>query len=142
MLLAAVEERLRSHSATAGMDVHGAASLAAAQENQSRDGLFVFLASEQSEAGESIGRTTQRRTSTVSVMLAATAQRDRRGRAGMDRVDAMAQAVLSALVGWQPTGGHTPMEHRRGALARLSRSTAWYVMDFNTDDYIIQEETD
>lgn len=139
-LLEAVEARLRSHPATARMDVHGAATLAAAEAEQRRDGLFVFLASERSEASEAVGRTAQRRTSTVGVALAATAQRDRRGRAGMDRVDAMSQAVLTALVGWRPTDGHGPMEHRRGDVLSWGRSTVWWGMEFETEDFVFQTQ--
>ena len=139
MLLAAVEERLRAHPRTAAMDVHGAATLAAAEGEQRREGLFVFPVSERAEESEAIGRAVQRRATRVGVMLAATAQRDRRGRAGMDRTDAMAAAVQAALVGWQPSAEHSPMIYRSGDVVQFTRSTLWWGMEFETEDYLREE---
>lgn len=116
--------------------VAGAAEYAAldAPPPQARQpAAFVLpLAEVAGPNGLATGPVRQRITATIGVVLLATSLRDPRGEAAADQLGPLCAALRAALIGWQPTVEHDPIEFRRGALVDITEGTLAWQDQFET----------
>jgi len=124
--------RLRAET---GLQVDGAAELAAAQADQQRDGAFVFYTADAAEANQLAGALRQRRTITVGVALAV-GNRSRRGAAGVTELERHRAAVFAALLGWAPPHAVAPVTYRAGRMLSFSKSTLWWLDEFQVSEFL------
>ena len=131
-----IEEIQRRLTDEMDIDVKGAADLAAAQEDLQRDTLYVVLVRE--EAGENTleNAVRQRRTLHVGIVLGLTNVRDKRGEAARREIDLRNEAIIRALLGWEPPAAESPMYYQGGRLLSITRSVNWWQSDFETTDYL------
>lgn len=107
-------------------NVSGAADLAAAQEDQKRDTVYVMYADDRATPGDLISVVRQECHTGISVVMAITNRRDRRGEKGIDEIEVMRKAVMQSLVGWHPPETSGPVIFRRGRLVRMTNRTLWW----------------
>lgn len=83
------------------------------------------------------GGFSQRLTESYSVLIAGRATGDVSGEITSLAIEAMSQAVMSALIGWEPDADHDPMEYTGGALAEWTEPALMLWMDdFQTARYL------
>lgn len=82
--------------------------------------------------GLAAGPVRQRITATLGLVLLVTNLRDPRGQASADMLAPLLAAARGALVGWQPSAEHDPMEFRRGRLIDISEGTLAWQDEFET----------
>lgn len=70
------------------------------------------------------------------VVLAQTNRRDPIGEAASDALKELREAVMSALLGWQPHADYDPCEYARGRLLAMNDYTIWWQDDYTTSSLI------
>ena len=139
-------ERLKTALTADGgdpVDVKGAAALAAALADHGaikRDSVYVLYAAE--DAGDNVQATgvRQRCVIGVTVALAVTNRRDRRGAAGVDEVEVLHGRVRAALLGWAPPEAAEPVEFRRGRLLNFTEGAQVWADDYEFAGWISQAD--
>ena len=137
-------ERLKTELAADGggaVDVKGAAALAAALDDHSaikRDSVYVLYAAEDADGNIQANAVRQRCVIGVTVALAVTNRRDRRGEAGVGEVEALHGRVRTALLGWVPPGATERVEYRRGRLLSFTEGAQVWADDYETAGWISQ----
>ncbi len=134
MILDEVITRLESR--IADLDVGGALDLPAAQSRQHRDTAYVIPGPRRAGDNSLSNAVRQRRTVGVTVLLAITNRRTRRGAEARQEVDALEQALIDELVGWTPDSAEGPLYYRNGQLLTVQDQTVWWQVEFETEDYI------
>ena len=143
-MIASWVERLKTELAADGggaVDVKGAAALAAALTDHSaikRDGVYVMYAAEDADGNIQANGVRQRCVIGVTVALAVTNRRDRRGEAGVGEVEALHGRVRTALLGWVPPGATERVEYRRGRLLSFTAGAQVWADDYETAGWISQ----
>ena len=132
-MLNAWVQRLKEQT---NFDVKGAAELAAARQDQKRDGLYVILADDRAGENQLLNGVRQQRTIGVSVVLAIRNRRDRRGEAALTEIEAARGQVMQALIGWQPSTETGPVIYRSGRLVALAETTVWWQDEFEVTEII------
>ncbi len=118
------------------MDVKEAADLAAAEADQRRDTIYVMYNAEQGGENLLSQGVQQSLTTTMSVVMAVTNYRDRRGAGGMTELETLRKQVRGALLGWNPPAQAGPVTYQRGRLLQLVEGTVWWIDDFTTTGWI------
>ena len=121
-------ERLHPLVPTTVERVGGAADYTqAAQDTQNHStGLWVIPLAEQAEPNALVTGVRQRITGTVGVIIAVRQLRDATGRAALDALDPVRDAVRTRLVGWVPVAGHDPVIRGHGALLDFTHRVLWW----------------
>ena len=137
-------KRLKTELAADGggaVDVKGAAALAQAMADHrviKRDSVYVLYAAEDAEGNIQANAVRQRCVIGVTVALAVTNRRDRRGEAGVDEVETLHGRVRTALLGWTPPGAAERVEYRRGRLLNFTEGAQVWADDYETAGWISQ----
>lgn len=120
--------------------VGGAADLAALREAPPLQlpAAYVLALAESARPNSlsTVGALMLRRAVRFAVVLAAQNLRDPRGEAAQGALEALRAAVLGALLNWQPTDDHDPVEFAAGRLLSLADQVLWWQDEFVTADYL------
>lgn len=74
----------------------------------------------------------QRHVDAVGVVMVIAAVNSPAGAGADTALEAVHEALLAALAGWQPSADHEPMEFRRGALLDVGGGLVWWQDEFDT----------
>lgn len=98
---------------------------------------FVIRASRTADPNtQETGGFSQRLIETYSVLIAGRAAGDVSGEETSAAIDTLSQAVITALMGWEPDADHEPMEYGGGALVDWTEPALMLWMDdFMTTSY-------
>ena len=138
-------ERIRTALAADGggaVDVKGAAALAAALADHSaikRDTVYVLYAAEDADGNIMATGVRQRCVIGVTVALAVTNRRDKRGEAGVEEVEALHGRVRGALLGWTPEGTTEPVTYRKGRLLNFTEGAQIWADDYEAVGWISEK---
>lgn len=138
-------ERIRTALAADGggaVDVKGAAALAAALKDHSaikRDTVYVLYSAEDADDNIQASGVRQRCVIGVTVALAVTNRRDKRGEAGVEEVEALHGRVRVAVLGWTPPGATERVVYRRGRLLNFTEGAQVWVDDYETGGWISEK---
>lgn len=132
MRIGTVIDRLRART---GLEVAGAAELAAVQADQQRDGAFVFYQSDSAADNTLDNAVRQTRRIGIGVALAVSNRR-RRGAEGVVELETAREQVFRALLGWQPADAVAPVTFRSGRLVGFSKHTLWWVDEFVFTEFL------
>lgn len=118
--------------------VAGAVDLAAAQadiKNQTPAAWVIELAD---QAGENqlASQVSQHAAVRFGVVFAVSNLRDARGEAALGDAKPLREAVMTALLGWQPGTGYDPCEYVGGALLALDTPILWWQDVYSTGLYL------
>ena len=139
-------ERLKTKLAADGggaVEVKGAAALAAALADHGtikRDSVYALYAAEDADGNIQGTGVRQRCVIGVTIALAVTNRRDRRGEAGVEEVEVLHGRVRAALLGWKPPGATEPVEYRRGRLLNFTEGAQVWADDYETAGWISQAD--
>lgn len=98
---------------------------------------FVIRSSRTADPNtQETGGFSQRLTETYSVLIAGRATGDVSGEDTSLAIETLSQAVITALMGWEPDADHEPMEYGGGALTEwLEPALMLWMDDFMTTSY-------
>lgn len=142
MIIAAIIERLESVLAADGgaaVDVKGAAALAKVLEDHNaikRDAVYALYSAEDAEPNIQDTGVRQRCVIGITLALAVTNRRDRRGEAGVEEVEALHGRVRMAMLGWKPVGLTEAFSYRRGRLLDFTAGAQVWADDYETAGWI------
>lgn len=115
------------------------ADLAAAQrDHKGADAAYILLADEAAEPNALIGQVRQMVSVGIDVVIAARNFRRETGAGAVEDIEAARDAVMAALLGWQPPDADGPVTYRRGRMVDFSRATVWWQMQFEAPVLISQ----
>lgn len=116
--------------------VAGAAELAAALNGLVKCPVaFVLLADETSSRNELVTALSQRVEVRFGVVLVIRNVADARGKAAAVDLDVIRLQVMVALLNWQPSADHEPVQHVAGKLDNYDDQTLWWADTFTTTFY-------
>lgn len=115
----------------------GAAQLVAALAGPvTPPSAFVMLVGEGSSRNEyATGAFAQRVVARFGVVLVVRNVSDVRGAAAVLDLEGLRTAVMGALLNWQPSAAHDPVEHVTGRLDNYDDQTLWWIDEFSTIFY-------
>lgn len=127
-------------AAVFGNNVAGAAEFKGLDETAALPLPCAFVIPMDDNPGDntSANGTRQILTETIAVVVALSNAADQRGQAGAHSMHSVRAALLSALMGWQPTDDHDPFQYTGGTLLAMDRARLFYQFEFSAD-YTLDE---
>ena len=121
----------------AELDRKRVADLASARNEHYRDTVYVMYSSDDAlpNDAETLGAVRQLHTVGVDVIYAITNRREADGDQAVEEIETVREAVLGALVGWEPPSGDSAITYRRGRVLAFDDATLWWQDSFEVEEY-------
>jgi hypothetical protein len=117
--------------------VHGALELAAAIERkQFAAEAYVMLTAASPDKNELINAVSQRLAEEYSILFWARAINDPTGAAALNAIGTTRDAIVAALLGWQPDSARAPLTYAGGSLGQFVGGGILWEEQFVTDSYM------
>lgn len=139
MLLSPVADRLKGQVTTLRNNVSGAADFASGKEGvKSVPASFVIPLMDRAVPAQTqdFGSVLQHVSERFGVVLVVSNMRDATGGNAHGDLQPLRDAVIAALLGWQPAAEYDPIEYGGGRMLALSGSDLWWQLEFVTGYYL------
>lgn len=131
-----IEERIRVQVPDYRV-VEGVASLQAVRNNRlTVPGAFVFRTRRRAGANVFENQVHQRVVEGFAVVIVVKNVRDPRGGDADDLVEALSEATQGALLGWEPSPDHEPVEYEAGAMVTIADGHYYWQDTYRTARHI------
>ncbi len=135
MKLNPIIKALRERSPYFTRRVFGAAEFSNLPEkaNVAVPSAFVVPLDDNAEPNRSNNGYRQLLKESFAVIVVVSNTADERGQDSSNAVDDARSVLWKALLGWEMTADHTPIEYQGGALVKMDRNRLWYQFEFGCE---------
>lgn len=98
--------------------------------------LWIASPNSASDAGKDANRTVQRSALRFSIVALVRNVQDAAGAGALAEMALLRQAVIDALLGWEPAEGHGPIEHIRDAALSWDGARLYWADEFRSIHYL------